>query len=379
MPTHKRILKSESGMGMLLIAIALSTSLLVAGASNLLISELRKKQQVAFKKDGITGAMNRNALLLTKKLIYAGLLWRDLETSKWQDETAASPAAEWYVDTANAQVHLKTCDFRNDFYVPVDGSAAQSSCEKVTASATLKGMLPDHREEVTVKTRLDSKSARQLSALITPPKCVPGIKSDIVDFESLGAGQTIDEAANLALQRDYGVSFNYLNSGGHLAIAEVVQEGDPEPAFKAWMSVLCANHPNHNRMCNGGSAGARVLSSTDALHASEISLQISFRVPVKNPSFDLIDVDGGETWTIVAYGPNNQVVDHAQVKKKGYGSGSGNSSATGYEVASTDEDISRIVLTGRKRSNIFGFGFDNFRTSIPVCGATPPPVVVGSY
>lgn len=49
-----------------------------------------------------------------------------------------------------------------------------------------------------------------------------------------------------------------------------------------------------------GSVGRRVLSMTNAKDTRTAELSLTLVEPVQSLSFDIIDVDGGETWTVTA-------------------------------------------------------------------------------
>lgn len=199
------------------------------------------------------------------------------------------------------------------------------------------------------------------------PSCNLNVSSGLVNFEEFSEYDDISKEPHrsLLLQK-YGIQFDAI-TGGDLAIAKVVNQGDSEPSFKAWMSVLCPGRPNNNRACNGGSVGKRVLSMTNAKSAKIAELSLTLIEPVQSLSFDILDVDGGETWTITATDKDGKPLPAQKVSAAGYGGSSNNNRAKNFQVETLGREIKSVRVRGTKNIKIFGFGFDNFVTGIPPC------------
>jgi len=200
-----------------------------------------------------------------------------------------------------------------------------------------------------------------------PPPCNPSVSSGTLNFEEFSEYDDISKEPHrsLILQK-YGIQFDAI-TGGDLAIAKVVDQGDSEPSFKAWLSVLCPGSPNNNRACNGGSVGKRVLSMTNAKSTKIAELSLTLIEPVQSLSFDILDVDGGETWTITAIDRDGNPLPSQKVSSAGYGGSSNNNRAKNFQVKTLGKEIKSVRIHGTKNIKIFGFGFDNFVTGITPC------------
>ncbi len=190
-----------------------------------------------------------------------------------------------------------------------------------------------------------------------------------LDFETIPAalGSAVNAKMNTYLRAAYGISFE-AKVGGNLRLAEVVSEGDSEPAFEAWASAMCPKRPNHNQLCSGGNGGRRVLSISGAMSTKNIAFDAFYDFPAKKIEFDLADMDGDESWTITPYDSAGSPVAGAKTfNASGYGGGSGNNALTHLTITSNGTNISRVNFKGSKGINTFGFGFDNFKTGITYC------------
>ena len=209
--------------------------------------------------------------------------------------------------------------------------------------------------------------AGQIQDPTTCACCNPNVSSGLVNFEEFPEYANIaNEPHRSQILQKYGIQFDAV-AGGNLAIAKVVNQGDSEPSFKAWLSILCPRRPNNNRVCNGGSVGRRVLSMTNAKDTRTAELSLTLVEPVQSLSFDIIDVDGRETWTVTATDRDGKRISSQKVSSSGYGGSSGNNGATNFQVKTLGREIKSVRIHGTKNINIFGFGFDNFKTGITPC------------
>jgi hypothetical protein len=200
-----------------------------------------------------------------------------------------------------------------------------------------------------------------------PPPCNPNVSSGLVNFEEFSEYADISKEPHRSLILEkYGIQFDPI-TGGNLAIAKVVKQGDSEPSFKAWLSVLCPGRPNNNRVCNGGSVGKRVLSMSNAKSTRVAEISLTLVEPVQSLSFDILDVDGGESWSITATDKDGNTLPSQKVSSAGYGGSSNNNRAKNFQVKTLGKEIKSVRVHGTKNIKIFGFGFDNFVTGITPC------------
>ncbi len=223
-----------------------------------------------------------------------------------------------------------------------------------------------------------------------PPAARQGVTRPPLDFEAIpGAheGMSIESGivaghpkmtVNDYFKATSGVWFSS-GQGGSLQLVKVVAEGDPEPAVSAWLSIMCAKKPNHNRLCNGGdvnpdgSLNKWLMSTTSAVSTRDVSLTIHYLVPVKDLSISIADIDGCETYDFLAKDEAGRqlsiVTSPSPVRDCGYGAGTGNNRLTPVTVKANNGYISTLALHGQKSIKAYGFGFDNFATGIPTCVA----------
>ena len=199
----------------------------------------------------------------------------------------------------------------------------------------------------------------------TPMDCVEAIAKDTVDFEEFPEGATGQELSE-TLASVYGIQITSLQ-GGAPQIVGIAREGEAEPRLFGWLSLKCPKKPNHNRLCNGGDGGRRVLSLVNALNTKTIRFTIEFIEPVQLVQFDLADVDGDEVLAVKAYNEIGEVLDQTEFNQKGYGWGTENSALSTYEVKNASRIIKKIEVVGTKNIKVFGFGIDNIRTGLVPC------------
>lgn len=170
--------------------------------------------------------------------------------------------------------------------------------------------------------------------------------------------EELDDVADINGKSNF-VTFENL---GHtrMAIAKVAYAHDDRPIFTAWKSVKCPKKPNANQACFSDGLGHRALSADNAMTADQIEFAIEFDTPIWLARFDIIDLDGGESWDVTGLdGNGSPVVRKAIDARSGYAKKSGNSEVTSIEI-NTEFEVSRLEFRGKKRSSKFGFAFDNF-------------------
>ncbi len=209
------------------------------------------------------------------------------------------------------------------------------------------------------------------------PVFAMGASGNTIDFEDIpGArdGLTFGDEQEEFLRNRYGIRLRSIE-GGSFRLARIVNQDEPEPLFEAWMSILCPGRPNHNRQCGGvNTSGRWALSVADAKDTRRIEFEILYDSPVRQLSFDILDLDGGEDWYVTPYDESGAPIRERTggVEEGGYGVGStGNSSSTRFDIRSSARNIAKVRLVGTKGIRIFGFGFDNFRTGRSVCSFEP--------
>jgi prepilin-type N-terminal cleavage/methylation domain-containing protein len=209
------------------------------------------------------------------------------------------------------------------------------------------------------------------------PVFAMGATGNTIDFEDIpGARDGLTFGAEQAnfLRSRYGIRLRSIE-GGEFRLARIVDQDEPEPLFEAWMSILCPGRPNHNRQCGGTNTSGRwALSVADATDTRRIEFEIIYDSPVRQLSFDILDLDGGEDWFVTPYDESGVPIRERTggVEEGGYGVGStGNSASTRFEIRSSARNIAKVRLVGTKGIRIFGFGFDNFHTGRSVCSFEP--------
>ncbi len=202
-----------------------------------------------------------------------------------------------------------------------------------------------------------------------PPACVPNLKGGVITFEEFDEGQIIDAVTNAQLLKDHGVTMKSL-LGDQLQVVKIAREGESEPNIIAYLSTKSSGKPNHNRLIDSADeqrAGHRALATTDVFDSKNFAFEADYAVPVSHLSIDLLDLDGGESWTIEAFDSKNKKVNSTVLTFKTYGAASGNEAITTYSMTNKDANISRVVFTGSKSIKIFGWAFDNFDTGLIKC------------
>jgi len=264
----------------------------------------------------------------------------------YQLSTATPPKPSFYLDPFNK----KTYQWASLFQVPLVCSKTPSTPPVVPPTP------PVTPPNVPVPTP-------------TVEPCTPGITKNLLTFEDFNEGAYVDSSMNSQLAREYGVTFNS-GDGGDLRVAKIVREGEPDPLFSAWLSILCPKAPNHNRICNSDPAavGRRALSTDHSLSTKDISFEIYYIEPVQDLSFDILDLDGQERWVFSAYDEfDNTITPIAVSSSAGYGKGTGNNAATNISMSVPERSIRKLRFVGKKNIRLFGFGFDNFKTGLRVC------------
>lgn len=151
-----------------------------------------------------------------------------------------------------------------------------------------------------------------------------------------------------------------------------LNQSQPPKDEQAWLCAKCAGSPSRNRLIDAAAetqVGTRVLAS--AIPRSETqTIDVAFAAPVAVGSFDLIDDDGSEQWTLILFNQASQALENRPLSTlKGYRpSSTGNGRPMTLTFSRPTADVLGMRLIGHKSGGFFGFAFDNF--NFDVCPAT---------
>lgn len=209
------------------------------------------------------------------------------------------------------------------------------------------------------------------------PPLVNATSGGVLDFESIpGAFSGMPITNNLDAK--YHVTFTPIQ-GGALQLVDIVQPPySTNPTIVAWDSANCHEPANHNIICNPSqdtadnpttaTAGRWALSTTSAVNTKNIEFDVTYSTSVRSLSFDIIDIDGSESWDFQGYSAAGPIpAAYVHYNSKGYGPNSGNNGLTRVTISSNATDIIRVKFHGTKNIWNFGFAFDNFSTGVPSC------------
>lgn len=173
---------------------------------------------------------------------------------------------------------------------------------------------------------------------------------DFEDLESPAEGDILDDQyANL------GVTFLPRETAdqGTPAVGIV---GAPENSFVPGDGVT-----------DGTDIGEAFLTGVNAL--SQRGGTAGFRMQIDQGAWsvagDLLDLDGGETWTITAFDGDGHTVDTVTLADPGDRSGDGAATAWELTADSEAEAIESVSFVGTRTDGLnLGFGFDNFEIAV---------------
>lgn len=132
----------------------------------------------------------------------------------------------------------------------------------------------------------------------------------------------------------------------------IAQTGAPSTAFE----------PNDNPV-GGQNIGSFFLTDDGFITEDASPLIVDFSVPVDSASGFVLDIDGGETFTIQAFNASGEILDEVVVSDGDPGTGS--RAATPWGFSRATPDVVRVRFEGVRPTGIFGLGFDNFTTCAP--------------
>lgn len=152
-----------------------------------------------------------------------------------------------------------------------------------------------------------------------------------------------------------------------------LNQSQPSKDDQAWLCVKCTGSPSRNRLISAAAetqVGTRALASVNPKSETQ-AIEIAFAAPVAVGSFDLIDDDGSEQWTLTLFNQASQPLETRPLSSyKGYRpSNTGNGHPMTLTFSRPTADVQGMRLVGHKSGGFFGFAFDNF--NFDVCPAKP--------
>ena len=219
-----------------------------------------------------------------------------------------------------------------------DGVATTWSLSRATAdvvSIRFQGVRPSGRFGLGFDNFTTCAPARELSAVCTP-----------LDFETVPGGTPAEGLViDTQFEGAFGVAFS-LEDGASPHLAEV---GEPTTAFA----------PN-DTPDEGTGIGTFFLTDDGVLQGDSAPppLIVSYTAPVDSASGVVLDIDGGETFTIQARDAADAVLEEILISAGDDGTGSGNATPWGFRRSTPD--VASIRFVGFRSSGRFGLGFDNF-------------------
>jgi hypothetical protein len=182
-----------------------------------------------------------------------------------------------------------------------------------------------------------------------------------LDFE----GAQIGVIAGDAYWASHGIKF-----AKPQRVVKTSRQGDAQlpKEERAWLCALCKGSPAWNRLADKESedaVGQHVLASAEP--KSDIqTIDMVFAEPVKAGSFDLIDDDGSEKWTVIFFDAAGKELEKKALQSfRGYSlKKTRNGRPLHVEFDRPNKDVGAMRLVGAKKGGFFGFAFDNFKMDI---------------
>ncbi|HKK13821.1 MAG TPA: PEP-CTERM sorting domain-containing protein [Gammaproteobacteria bacterium] len=191
-----------------------------------------------------------------------------------------------------------------------------------------------------------------LTAVIASAVLAANAYAGLITFENL-SGDPVGTVVNSQYAGTDGVTFS----------SDPVL-GDVGGAAEGWYNGSQADSFVPGGSNNNGSyfiTDTQGLKQVPAGGAATANLTVDYSSPVDALSFDLIDIDFGESYTISVYDAANNLLDSKTVQAGDPGTGNGVATTIGLSVP----NISKLQIDGiRTQSGGFGLAFDNFNTSV---------------
>ncbi len=180
----------------------------------------------------------------------------------------------------------------------------------------------------------------------------------VIDFENLAdtaEGDAIDDQ----YQASDGVTFQALDG---------VARGEPILAETGLVDGDFAGFGPGDDTTDGSAIGGAFLT-TRTTDSGDFDGPAGFRMTIADGAWrvagDLLDLDRGESWTLVARDASGNVVDETTLTDE---TGEGDAAATPWELTadSADSAIATVTFEGERNAQpeTIGFGFDNFEIDV---------------
>lgn len=209
------------------------------------------------------------------------------------------------------------------------------------------------------------------------------LASSFLNFEAAMGGAP-DLPIKDQFWASHGVRFRAMNADGSykddLVLRQAAKFGETLPdAKEAWRCTKCPRIGTdfRNRLMDADAearVGGLFLSTQSATTDATAAVEIEYKAPVNRLSFDLIDLDGSETWSFTLLDSDRNVLGTTThyTAVKGYNK---KKSFTGrprnFVLEWNTPEIRYVIISGKKRSDYFGFAFDNFDTGVERCAPRP--------
>ena len=182
----------------------------------------------------------------------------------------------------------------------------------------------------------------------------------LIDFESFGASNSVGTVISNQFETSDGVVFE----------TDPIL-GDVGGSLEGWRNGFSNDTFLSGQ---GASNGQYFISDVVGLNnTGNATLRVRYTSPVDALSFDLIDIDGGETYTINVFDAANVLLSTQSLTAGDPGTGNGIATRVGFTV----DNISRLeVLGSRTQSGGFGLAFDNFNTTVDTTNPVPVPATL---
>ena len=188
----------------------------------------------------------------------------------------------------------------------------------------------------------------------------------IIDFENLNADFGMVEGDAVFDQYDdggpCGVRF-YIGDPANNTYPTLARVGSPRVAFDGpnTTSPSCSNGTTMDDMPDqSASVGCWFLTDDGIPGATADELRVIYNTPTFQCSGSLIDIDGGEVWTIDAYFQGN-LVTTLSFTDTDPGTGDGIATAWQIDLPTNGDPLDELRFTVTKDGNVgIGIAFDNF-------------------
>ena len=180
-----------------------------------------------------------------------------------------------------------------------------------------------------------------------------------IDFESI-PGSTPSDDLLIDTQFESSLYLTFALEDG--TVPRLAEVGSPTSAFEP-----------SDTPAPGQGIGTYFLTDDGLLTSAEepSPLIVTFTVLADSASGVVLDIDGGETFTIQARDANGSLLEEIVISAGDPNTGDG--VATPWGFARPSADVASIRFMGVRPSGRFGLGFDLFTTCAP--GRVPPPQV----